>query len=344
MPDVYDNAGCINKADYNSDGFPDVFIGNQSVSNDFGRIPSSVLLRNNRGKLEAVQEDLFGQLGMVTDACWVDYNQDGNLDLVVVGEWMSPIFLANKGGKFVKDEVLESSEKGLWQSIMPYDIDRDGDMDFLLGNWGLNSKFIASKDFPMLMYYGDLDANGSTETIVAIQKNGKYYPTEGLDMLSKQLVSLRKKFTSYHDFAGKTVEEVLSEKMLKRANLLQVERLESGYLSNEDGRYSFKAFDRQLQVSPILSQLKHDFDGDGNEEVLVCGNYFGVQPYHGRFGSFDGALIKSNSEILSGKDIGLHLFNHSVRVLNIIEVGAVNYLLVTVNDDSAQVYKIMKHK
>lgn len=340
IPGVYENAGCIKVFDYNGDGFPDVFIGNESVSNDFGKIPKSTLLKNNQGALESVQNELFSKLGMVTDGAWVDYDDDGHTDLVVVGEWMSPVFIKNENGTFQIDPVLNQSENGLWQSVLPFDIDQDGDQDLLLGNWGENSRFKASQEYPMRMYYGDLDDNGASETILAIHKQGKYYPVEGKDMLSKQMVSLRKKFTSYEEFAGRTIEEILTREMLKRAKILTVSRLSSGYLKNDQGTFSFVPFDKSLQVSPIMSQLKYDFDRDGNDEVLLAGNYFGVQPYHGRFGSFSGAIIKSESTWVNGKDIGLDLFNRSVRYLNILQIGSDSYLLVTINDEPAQLYEI----
>lgn len=339
---IYQNAGCIKVYDYDKNGYPDIFIGNESVSNDFGQIPRSVLLRNENGKFVPVQQSVFNNPGMITDAVWVDYNEDGQTDLVVIGEWMSPVFLKNNSGTFEKDNVLSQQENGLWQSIMSFDIDQDGDQDFILGNWGLNSKFKASANAPLLMYYGDLDDNGSTETIVAINKQGRYYTTEGLDILGKQMVSLRKKFTSYREFAGRTVEEILSKEMLNKASVLSVTRLESGFLRNDNGKYVFIPFGPALQTAPIMAQVKYDFAGNGREEVLLGGNYFGVQPYHGRFGSFNGALIKRPSSISSGKDIGLNFFNQSVRAMNIIEIGKSPYLLVTINNGPAQLYQIVR--
>jgi len=98
----------------------------------------------------------------------------------------------------------------------------------------------------------------------------------------------------------------------------------------------------ELQISPIMEQLKYDFDSDGKEEILLGGNYFGVQPYHGRYGSFAGAIVKSEKEILEGRTIGLNLFNQSVRQFNIISVKEDKYLLVTINNDGVQVYKVLR--
>ncbi len=123
--------------------------------------------------MKQVENNDLSDLGMLTDAIWDDYNEDGTPDLIVVGEWMAPVFFKNVQGTLVKDKVLEDTYSGLWESLVAFDIDKDGDTDYLLGNWGLNTKFKASENAPMKMYYADFDKNGSTETIVCIEKNGE---------------------------------------------------------------------------------------------------------------------------------------------------------------------------
>lgn len=342
--DYYENASCVKQFDFDEDGDMDLFVGNESTSNDFGNVPKSYLLVNNNGKFTSFQKDLFENLGMVTDAVWDDYNNDGQVDLIIVGEWMEPTFLKNNKGSFERDKVLMEKLEGLWQSIIPFDIDEDGDMDYILGNWGLNSKFRASKSYPLKMYYSDFDENGKSETIVAIDKDGSYYPLDGFDLIAGQIPSLRKKYTSYQSFAGRRIEEIFSKEQLKKAVAYNVYQLASGYLKNDNGKFNFNQFPIELQISPIMAQLKYDFDSDGKEEVILGGNYFGVQPFHGRYGSFSGAIIKNENMILTGRSIGLNLFNQSVRHFNIITIKNDAYLLVTINNGKAQVYKLLKIK
>jgi len=230
IPGYFENASSVRHYDFDGDGDLDLFVGNQSVSNDFGNVPKSYLLINENGKFVPYQRDLFENLGMVTDAVWDDYNRDGQVDLIIVGEWMKPVFLRNNKGKFEVDNVYSEKLGGLWQAIIPFDIDQDGDTDYILGNWGLNSKFKASGSFPMKMFYSDFDGNGKSETVIAIEKNGKYYPLDGFDMLAGQIVSLRKKFTTYQSFAGKTIEQIFSSTQLKNAITYEVHQLASGYL------------------------------------------------------------------------------------------------------------------
>lgn len=340
IPAYFENASCVRAFDFDKDGDIDLFVGNESVSKNFGGMPKSYLLLNERGDLKPVQQDLFEKLGMVTDAVWDDYNKDGYVDLIVVGEWMQPLFLKNTGGTFEKENIVDDPLGGLWQSISSFDIDQDGDSDFVLGNWGLNSKFKASQKFPMKMYYHDFDQNGDSETIVAIEKNGKYYPLDGFDLMASQVPALRKKYQSYHAFAGKTVNEVFADFQFDKAVVFQVDELASGYLKNNKGKFTFVPFPMAQQVAPVLAQLKYDFDADGRDEILLGGNYFGVQPFHGRYASFTGALVKNETTITDGIPLGLDFFGESIRHFNVLGLNGHKYLLVTVNNGKVQLYKI----
>ncbi|WP_394750365.1 VCBS repeat-containing protein [Spongiimicrobium salis] len=341
IPEIFENASVVKSNDIDGDGDLDLFLGSNAVSNDFGNMPFSQILRNNNGTFTPIANTEIQEAGMVTDAVWDDFNGDGVQDLIVVGEWMSPKFFENKNGKFTEKNLLQESLHGLWQSIQAFDIDEDGDMDYLLGNWGTNSKFVASKAYPMKMYYADFDDNGSTETIVSTAKDGTYYPLNDLDALAGQLVSLRKKFTDYHSFAGKSIPQILDNDALKKAMVLQVQELRSGYLKNENGRFSFVPFMETLQFSPITSFLSYDFDADGKNEVLAAGNYFGTKPFHGRLDSFSGALIENENNVLLGASLGLELMQKSVRHLNVLTFNKQAYLVVTLNNDKAQVYQIL---
>ncbi|HPF11088.1 MAG TPA: VCBS repeat-containing protein [Flavobacteriaceae bacterium] len=315
------------------DGY--LFIGNHSTPLDFGSEVPSYILKPNGAKQE------LSIKGMVTNALWDDFDADGEIDLIVVGEWMDPAFFKNNNGNFEEVYPLKQSLKGLWESIVPFDIDGDGDKDYLLGNWGLNSKFTATAKSPMKMYYADFDQNGNTETIVAVQKNGKYFPLLGLDDLAGQMVFLRKKFNNYKDFAGKTIEEIMGDK-LSMAKVYEVNNLASGFLRNTNNSFTFEPFQSPMQWAPIMAWTVFDFNGDGKEEALAGGNYFGVIPFHGRFDSFPGALIASEKEITLGSDIGLELTQKSVRHLTILHINQQPYLLVVYNNEKAEVYEIKR--
>ncbi len=340
LPNSFQNASIVAPADYDGDGDMDLFVGNQMITYDFGKVPESFILKNTNGQFQKETHEGINDVGMVTDAIWDDLNGDGAPDLIVTGEWMSPTFFRNDGGRLVKEEMLSEPVTGLWESLIAFDIDQDGDTDYLLGNWGTNTKFTASSQHPMKLYYGDFDNNGRTETILTTVKEGKDYPIEGLMGLSEQMVSLRKKFTSYRAFAGKSIDEIMEKEQLKKAHVYKVDELRSGYLENKGGMFSFVPFPRELQVSPITAFLKYDFDGDGAEEVLVAGNYFGVKPYHGRLGAFAGAVIKNKNNVILGDLLGLDFTKKSIRHLHMINIANRHYLLATFNDEAAQLYEL----
>jgi enediyne biosynthesis protein E4 len=347
LPKLAQNASVIKTFDYDNDGDLDIFIGNNSVTNRFGSASDCYLLNNTKGQFSIVQNKTFEGIGMVTDAVFTDFNKDGKIDIIVIGEWMKPTFFANKNGKFtnVTETVLPEKANGLFQSIIAFDIDHDGDEDYLMGNWGLNSKFKASAEFPMKMYYDDFDKNDSYETIVTIEKNGKYYTTMGLDELAEQFSGMiKKKFNSYKSFAGKTVEEIFDSKWLEKSKLYEVHNLKSGYLQNNNGIFTFVPFPNNLQVAPINCFVKSNFEDNGKEEVFAAGNYFGVSPYQSRFDGFSGALIKNEKKIFLGHQIGIDLTQKAVRHLDIIHCNGKKYMLVTINNRKVEVYQLTTTK
>ena len=342
LPDIRQNASVVKSFDFDTDGDLDLFIGYNSTTNRFGSMPNCYLLNNNKGVFTIVQNKTFEKIGMITDAVFSDFNADGKTDIIVVGEWMSPKFFANKNGQFSDVTPTVSPEKlnGLYQAIIPFDIDKDGDLDYVLGNWGNNSKFKASTTFPMKMYYDDFDKNEDFETIVAIEKNGKYYTTLGLDELAEQFSGmLKKKFTSYKSFAGKFLEEVFDPQILAKATLFEVHNLKSGYLKNNKGVFTFMPFDNKLQISPITCFAKCTFNGNA-ESIFAAGNYFGTTPFHARLDGFSGALISSNKNIFLGHQIGIDLTQKAVRQLNILNFNNKKYLVVSINNKKAEVYQL----
>ena len=334
----FNDTDIIKPFDMDNDGDLDIFVGNATVAMDFGNIPNSYILKNNNGSFELFST--FIDLGMVRDVEVTDFNNDGKQDIIVVGEWMQPTFLQNNTSAFIDStsNYLKQSLNGLWRTIISYDIDNDGDLDYLLGNWGTNTKFKASEEFPMLMFYDDFDNNSKTETILATEKKGKYYPINGLDELSSQLVSLtKKKFTNYKDFAGKTIYEIFDKSLLDHAKQFKVHTLQSGYLKNENGAFNFIPFKDELQVAPINCFTPIMIKQQNG--ILCGGNYFGVTPYHGRFDSFPGAFIISENNIILGNQLGLNFFQNVITQLEVVTLNNQKWLIALVNNQHIQTYK-----
>ncbi|GAA0872880.1 VCBS repeat-containing protein [Gangjinia marincola] len=334
----FEDTAVIKSADVDGDGDTDVFVGNTTSSREFGKVLESYILVNEGGDFNQVS---LGKIGMVRDAVFTDFNTDGQPDLIVIGEWMQPVFLENQQGKFTDktDQYLPENLQGLWQAILPFDIDHDGDMDYVLGNFGLNTRFSATAKFPLTMYVNDFDDNGTSEPIITMAKNEQYYPIYTLDELSKQLVSItKKKFTSYKSYAGKTIKEVIDPKKLNESQVFNVRTLASGYLQNGGGTFNFIPFKSELQVAPITTFEQVVVKGASS--VLAAGNYFGVTPYHGRLDGFSGALIKDDQTIEMGHDIGLDFYRKAITQLEQIQINNKRYLIVAINNDTAQMYEM----
>ena len=280
---------------------------------------------------------------MVTDAVWHDFTGDQSPDLVLVGEWMSPQFFANENGSFtnVTLKYLSESIEGLWRTIQLADVNKDGNIDYLLGNWGLNSKFHCSQTSPLKMYVDDFDGNGQIETLLAMERKGKYYPVNSKDEMDSQLEGMiRKRFPHYSDFAGQTMEQVFGEEALVKASVLEISTLASGYLKNDGEIFNFVPFEKELQISPINRFLVDDFNADGKEDILTAANFFGVSPYHGRLVSNTGTILSGDGRTLSGLETGINFSQKEIRRITRITVEHEYYLLAAPNNDYLLWYKI----
>ncbi len=337
-----DDTSIIRACDYDKDGDVDVFVGNATTPGDFGKTPESYLLKNVNGKFSKTESDDLSELTFVRDAIWTDFNSDGQVDLLVVGEWMQPTFLENVKGDLLNktDSYLSGNCYGLWRAVFPFDIDADGDLDYLLGNWGKNTKFKASINEPLLMYYGDFDNNNQFETLLAQSSGGSYYPLDGLDKLSQQLKGLTTNtFSQYSDFAEKNIDELFGTGVIEKARKFQVQTLASGVLINQNNQFTFEKFSTELQVSPI-NCFQSVEDNNGKVYIICGGNYFGVTPFHGRFDGFPGAVLKSNGLIIPGYRVGLNFFNKSILQLKTIKIREEQFLIAVVDDNEIEIYKI----
>jgi len=289
LPHLYENKSVVRVADVDHDGDLDIFIGGRSFSRNYSKIPASYLLINDgKGKFTIAASaitDSLQRLGMVTDASWTDVDNDGWLDLVVVGEWMQPVLFKNNQG-VLKRTALTSDDKNLkgwWCSVKTADINGDGFDDILLGNYGLNSKLVASHDYPLKLFNTKISGIGNFDQVLAVAKDKKYYTFLNKEDIEKQLPFLKKKFLRYGEMAGKTVEEVFGDK-LDSATIFTAATLASMVLINDGkGHYSAAPLAAAFQWAPIFSFDVNDYNNDGKKDILAGGNFFGTTPYEGRY-------------------------------------------------------------
>ena len=350
LPMLFENGSCVKVSDFDKDGDLDLFLGTRAIPRYYGMPCNQHILQNDgRGIFKEVTMDLAPDLrglGMVTDAEWTDYDNDGLIDLVVVGEWMPLSLFKNKDNHFIKmplsDGLMNSS--GWWTSLKAEDIDKDGDVDFIAGNLGLNSKFKVSPDSSLSLYVNDFDQNGSLEAIYAYQKGGKDYPVPLRQDLVKQINSLKKKFLYYKDYAGKSMEEIFTQDQLRGVKMLRANNLQSSLIiNNGSGNFRISPLPMEAQLAPIYGIEAADINQDGFNDIIIGGNLFSVKPEVGRYDASQGLILLGSKEgkfsSVKPQYSGLNV-DGEIRNISQLMIGGTRFFLIARNNDSVKFYKI----
>ncbi len=281
---VATSGSVVRPFDYDGDGDLDLFVGGRQIPGKYPYPATSLLLRNNsgKGKLQFVntRADWLKDLGMVTDAKWSDMDGDGSGDLIIVGEWMSPKIFRNTKTGFL--DVSEASGlnhlTGWWFSVETADFDKDGDMDMVAGNLGLNSKYRASPTEPFQIYAKDFDGTGSMDIVLGYHQEGDLFPLRGRECSSNQMPFIKEKFHTYHDFASASLEEVYGAENLGTALSYGATNFSSSYFENlGSGFFEQRELPRPAQLTAITKTIVEDVDADGNLDMIVLGNMYGFE-------------------------------------------------------------------
>ena len=297
-PNVFVNASCVKPADIDGDGDIDVFVGGRVIPGKYPETPKSYLLVNDgKGNFTDKTATLAPGLqnaGMVTDALWVDLNNDKQKDLIVVGEWMPIKVFINEKGKLTdkSNAYFSSATNGWWNRIYADDFDKDGDLDFIVGNRGLNTQVKVSREQPCTMYYKDFDNNGSIDGIMCYYIQGKSYPALSRDEMLEQLPVLRKKFNDYASYSTAAVADLFSAKELSTAQKLVADNMASCYIENKgNGKLEIRELPVQAQFSPVYAINSLDVNKDGNQDLLLGGNFEKSRVSIGKFDANHGMLF-----------------------------------------------------
>lgn len=266
---------CVRPCDFDNDGDTDVFIGGRIIPGQYPLTPKSYLLINDgKGKF-TIADIPFASAGMVTDAKWADFDNDGRKDLVLCGEFMPLLLYLNKPNGFVDAtaEYFGKKEYGIWFSLQVADLDGDGTMDIIAGNIGQNSPIRISEKEPATLYYADFDNNGSIDPFLNFYVQGESYPFVSRDELNDQIYPMRKKFTSYKAYADARMENIFSKQDLSKANILKADENRSVIFFNRKHAFEKVILPQQAQFSAVTNIIADDYNKDGKTDILLLGNH-----------------------------------------------------------------------
>ena len=310
LPGIFTSKLCVRAFDYNKDGKMDLFVSGRVDPWHYPKPVSSFIFRNDSkdgvAKFTDVTDEVAPDLkniGLVCDALFTDFDNDGQTDLVLAGEWMPVTFLKNENGKFKKiGNTGTENYLGWWNTIAAGDFRHTGRTDYIVGNLGMNSLLQASDSFPVYITAKDFDNNGTYDAITSLflpDKNGvkKEFPMFGRDDMLVQMVGLKKKFEDYKSFAVATMNDILSPEQRKGALRLKANYLKSAYLRNDgNGKFKVIPLPREAQVSVLNGMVVEDFDGDGNLDVALSGNDYGTEVTIGRYDALNGLILKGDGK------------------------------------------------
>lgn len=309
LPQFLKSGSCVKAADYDRDGDLDLFIGGRVEPEAYPKPVSSYLLRNDstKGQVRFTNATAaifpgLNNIGLVCDVLWTDFNNDGWVDLLAAGEWMPLTFFRNVNGKFQKHTSGLENQKGLWGSLATGDFDNDGDMDYVAGNLGLNSLSRASDKQPIGMYARDINNDGYFDAIPTIfykakDETYKEFPYNTRDEMGKQIIQVRQRFQEYGKFSDVGIKDIFKPEELKDALVLKANWLQSSYIENlGNGNFKMRELPVEAQFAPLFGMVTEDFDGDGNMDIVLCGNDYGSEVSVGRYDAFNGLVLKGNGQ------------------------------------------------
>lgn len=351
---VLSDTSCIVPADFDNDGDMDLFVGTRSVPLAYGIPASSYILVNDgegnyRNATETVANELL-DLGMVTDAKWFDCDNDGDQDLVIVGEWMPVMLFENTGGKLqdITGTMGMQNTNGLWNTVETVDMDGDGRLDILAGNNGRNNLFKVDSQRPLTMLVNDFDKNGDIDHVLCTYEGNKLYPMATKKDITSQMPVLAKTYFKHEDYGKATIYEIFSKEQLDASISLKATYLESTVFWNEEDGFVMDILPLWSQFTSTYSMYCDDFNGDGINDILLGGNLYRVKPQLGIQAGTHGVFLKGlgerKFESVPYAESGLYV-NGEIRDMAIIERrDNRKVLMIARNNDAPKFYEYGQEK
>jgi hypothetical protein len=351
LPFTRCNVSVIVPNDFDNDGDEDLFVGARSVPGVFGVNPQHLLLINNGKGIFVDGTERFAyelkEAGMITDAKWVDIDGDGKKDLVTVSDWGTPLVLKNSGRRLSKWNCTLDSLNGWWKVIEAADLDKDGDLDLVFGNSGLNIPYVATKDHPMKLWVNDFDENGTIEPIMTSYQNGGDYPIHMRKELTAQIPSLKKQNLKATDYSKRTIQQLFKPEVVANSLLRTATISESIIAINEGGgKFSIAKLPSRVQWSCVCGISCTDINRDGNMDLIMGGNNFDLKPQFSRQDASYGHVLLGDGKLgfdwINYNESGIFVRDEIRHLKSFSDKNGKRYLFAAINGRQPKVFEFNK--
>ena len=342
---IHLTSACVASGDIDNDGDEDLFFGAKAQPRSYGAQTRSYLLINE-GNNKFVDKSneiipVLDNLGMIKDADVIDFDSDGDLDIVVAEEWGGIYCLRNNGTSFEKDVIFDNN--GWWNFVELNDLDKDGDLDIIAGNLGSNSRFKVTEEEPVRMYYNDFDDNGSYEQILTYYLDGREVPFSNFKEITKNIPEVKKRFLYAKDFASATLEDLFTKEKLKSSKVYKFNFPYSIVIENQgDNKFLAHELPSEVQYSPMMCAQVLDFNKDGIKDIFLGGNYYDANVQMGRYDASYGEFLKQSKDFNFSR-IGYSgiKIKHQVREVEEIQlIDGKSALILAKNNEPVQLVTI----
>lgn len=343
IPEMNIAGSTVNAADIDRDGDLDLFIGGRMVPQAYPLPERSALLINEGGIFRDRTGEWCPELmeaGMVTTALWSDYDNDQMIDLIIAGDWMPVRVFRNTGTELQEVTTILGMDmtNGWWNSLTAADFDRDGDMDYVAGNQGLNMKYKPQPGRPVRVYAKDFDNNGLTDNIIVAWREGAYYPVHLRNDISRQLNYFSQEYQEYSQYSAADFNELFSEEDLEDAYIGEAYIFESIYIENlGNNKFRWKPLPGEAQFAPVYGMLAEDFTGDGKDDLLMAGNNYAFELFTGKQDAFTGLLLAGNGKggfrAVRSDSSGFYVDGDAKGMASLVREDGSRLILVGQNND-----------
>ena len=346
LPGNIMNTSVVLSFDYNNDSHLDLFVCSRNLPQNYGIDPINYLFQNDgSGKFESVElPKNISILGMIRDGSVLEQTE-GYTRLIVVGDWMSPTIIKFVEGNIQIEKNNLSDNKGFWGAIEVSDIDGDGDEDFVLGNLGTNSSFRADENNPLKLFINDYDKNGQLDKVLTNRINNKDIPIFSKRDLADQLPTLKKKFLLHKDFAGKSVQELFGEEQIRNSVQKSCNYFKSCVAINNGNydNFDIKSLPAEVQLSNVNDILAIDIDVDGDQDLILGGNYYEFLPQFSRLDASRGDVLFNDGEgrFSIQNNTGFEI-EGQLRELQYIENSDQRFVIALLNNEMPKLFRIVK--